>query len=160
MKVRHSVFSPDGDGRADRVDLHYRFSEPAYAVLYVDGKRMAQAHAAPVGDVAVVRDGRLAGRAPARARRPGSRRQIAGSTRAFPVRLRYVELFQRRYRARGGTLRVRVSTDVKTVRGGSAGSAGPVHRHVFTILCRATGPLHLTVTANGHRARATVVVRE
>ena len=39
VDIRHPVFSPDGDGRADRVDLRYRFSEPAYSILYLDGKK-------------------------------------------------------------------------------------------------------------------------
>lgn len=27
VRIRHAAFSPDGDGRADRVDLRYRFDE-------------------------------------------------------------------------------------------------------------------------------------
>ena len=36
VHLKHQVFSPDGDGRSDRVDIHYRFNEPAYAILYVN----------------------------------------------------------------------------------------------------------------------------
>ena len=39
VEVRPRVISPDGDRRSDRASISYRFSEPAYAVLYVDGKR-------------------------------------------------------------------------------------------------------------------------
>ncbi len=39
VEVRPTVISPDGDGRRDRVKVRYSFSEPAYAMLYVDGKR-------------------------------------------------------------------------------------------------------------------------
>src|SRR4029450_13709726 len=39
----------------------------------------------------------------------------AGSTREFTVRLRYIDLFKHKFTPRGRILRVRVSTDVKTV---------------------------------------------
>ena len=50
IKVKRAVFSPDGDGRADRTSLLYRFSEPAYAVLYVDGNALPHGYRKrPVG---------------------------------------------------------------------------------------------------------------
>ena len=36
--VRPRVFSPDGDGRSDVVRIHFRMSEAARALLFVDGK--------------------------------------------------------------------------------------------------------------------------
>ena len=76
IKVKRAVFSPDGDGRADRTSLLYRFSEPAYAVLYVDGNALPHGYRKrPVGSYQWYGKGVAARNAPPRARRPGSRRQ-------------------------------------------------------------------------------------
>jgi hypothetical protein len=160
VKPRHPVFSPDGDGRADRVDLRYRFSEPAYAILYLDGKLLTRSHGRkPVNTIQWY----------GRGYRPGEYRlalaaqDLAGNltfTREFTVRIRYVELPKRRYVVRGGSLRVRVSTDVRTLQWRLAGRGGTVRKHVFRIpVPTRAGSYRLTVRANGHRARATVVVR-
>jgi hypothetical protein len=34
------TISPNGDGRNDRIQIDYRISEPAHAILYVDGRRV------------------------------------------------------------------------------------------------------------------------
>jgi FlgD Ig-like domain len=162
VEIRHRVFSPDGDDRADRVDVRYRLDEQAYAILYVDGKRVG-------------RSGRKKASGTyawyGRGKRPGDYRLAlaaqdlagnkAGSTRAFTVRLRYVDLFRRKFTPRGPILRVRVSTDAKTVgwRLGSARGNGKPPQLRIPVPAR-PGPYTLTVTANGHRARATVVVRQ
>ncbi len=161
VKVRHRAFSPDGDGRADRVDLRYRFSEPAYAILYLDGKRL----------------GRSYGRKPTntiqwygRGARPGEHRLAlaaqdpagnqAPSTREFTVRLRYIELSKPRYLVRGPSVRERVSTDAKSVQWRLAGRRGTARKRVFRVpLPSRPGRHRLTVSANGRSARATVVVR-
>ena len=161
IAIKHRVFSPDGDHRADQVNVRYTFSEPAYAILFVDGKRVARSYRKkPVGTIQWY----------ARGKRPGDYRlalaaqdlagNTAGSTRAFTVRLRYIDLFKHTFKPRGRILRIRVSTDAKTVGwrlGRTRGNAKPP-------LIRLPAPSKpgrytLTVTANGHRARATVVVR-
>ena len=76
VDLQHQVFSPDGDGRADRVDVHYGFGEPAWGILYVNGKRVGRTYRKkPTGRLSVVRQGQEAGRVPSRARRPGPRGQ-------------------------------------------------------------------------------------
>ena len=159
---RHQVFSPDGDGRADRVDLRYRFSEPAYAILYLDGQRLpGRGHSKqPAG----TRQWYGQGFSPGEYRLALAAQDLAGnlspSTREFAVRLRYVELPKSRYVVHGRTLRVRVSTDVKKLQWRLAGQGGTVRKHVFKIpVPSRPGTYRLTVTANGHSARATVVVR-
>ena len=161
IAIKHRVFSPDGDHRADQVNVRYTFSEPAYAILFVDGKKVARSYRKkPVGTIQWY----------ARGKRPGDYRlalaaqdlagNTAGSTRAFTVRLRYIDLFKHTFKPRGRILRIRVSTDAKTVGwrlGRTRGNAKPP-------LIRLPAPSKpgrytLTVTANGHRARATVVVR-
>jgi FlgD Ig-like domain len=162
VTIRHRLFSPDGDRGADQVNVHYTFSEPAYAILYVDGKRVARSYRKkPVGAIQWY----------GRGKRPGDYRlalaaqdlagNTAGSTREFTVRLRYIDLFKHKFTPRGRILRVRVSTDVKTV----AWRLGPTRGNGKPPLLRLPVPSRpgryaLTVRANGHRARATVLVRK
>ena len=162
VHITHPSFSPDGDGRADRVDVSYRFSEPAYAILYVDGKRLpGRSHTQRPSDTiqwygrgASTGEHRLALVAQDLAG------NVAASTREYTVRIRFVELPKSRYLVRGHTLRVRVSTDVKTVQWHLGGVGGTVHKHVFVIPVPGNpGRYLLTVRANDHVARATVVVR-
>ena len=160
VKIRHRIFSPDGDGRADRVDVRYRFDEQAYAILFVDGKRVG-------------RSGRKKATGTyswyGRGKRPGDYRLAlaaqdlagnkAGSTRAFTVRLRFVDVVKHRFTPHGRILRVRVSTDAKTVGwrlGRTRGNGKPPLLRLP--VPSKPGRYTLTVTANGHRARATVVV--
>jgi hypothetical protein len=161
VKPRHAVFSPDGDGRADRVDLRYRFSEPAYAILYLDGKLLTRSHGhRPVGTIQWYGRGFPPGehRLALAAQDPAG--NVAGSTREFTVRIRFVELPKSRYVVRGRSLRVRVSTDAKTLQWRLAGRGGTVRKHIFRIpVPTRPGRYRLTVRANGHSARATVVVR-
>ncbi len=161
VDIRHPVFSPDGDGHADRVDLRYRFGEPAYSILYVDGKRQGRSHGHRPIDT---RQWYGRGFPPGEYRLALAAQDLAGnvapSTREFTVRLRFIELSQRRYVVRGRTLRVRVSTDVKNVQWRLAGRGGTVHKHVFRIpVPNRPGRYLLTVSENGKRARATVIVR-
>ena len=170
VKVRPVVFSPDGDGRVDHVDVRYRLSEPAYAILYVDGRPTGgrSNRRRPTGKI------QWYGRRGAVRLPPGEHRlalaaqdpagNVAPSTREYTVTIRYVKLSQRRYVARGRRLHVRVSTDATTVRwrlGGRSGKVSgrrAVHSLRLPVPVRA-GMYRLAVTANGHRARATVVVR-
>jgi hypothetical protein len=170
VKVKRPVFSPDGDGRADRTSFLYRFSEPAYAVLYVDGHALPHGYRKlPVGSYQWYGKGV----------RPGTHRlalaaqDLAGnlgpSTRELPVRIRYVDLRQRRYRAFGGQrLRIRVSTDATTLHWVLAGPGGRTSGRVraegavraFALrVPRTAGRYRLTVTEDGRSARALVLVR-
>jgi len=165
VEVRHRVFSPDGDGRADRVDIRYRFSEPAYAVLYVDGRRNGRTYGRqPKGTI------QWYGLRNGRGLSPGSHRlalaaedpagNMAASTREFTVQIRYVQLSRSVYVAHRGRVRVRLSTDAAVVRWRLDGRAGTVRKHVFLLrVPRRPGRYRLRVTANGHVARATVLVR-
>jgi hypothetical protein len=161
LSVRPRVFSPDGDGRSDRVDIHYRFDEPAYAILYVNGRRNGRTYRKkPVGIYPWL----------GKSRRPGvyqlalAAQDLAGntapSTRAFPVVLRFVMLSKPRYATDGPVVRVRVSSDAKKVSWSLAGRSGTAKPGRLTLpVPSKKGRYALTVSANGHRARATVVVR-
>jgi FlgD Ig-like domain len=161
VKIRHGVFSPDGDGRADRVDVRYRFAEPAWAILYVDGKRIGRSgRRKPIGVYPWYARGRKPGEyrlALAAQDRAGN---IAPSTREFKVRLRYVELFKTRFTPRGATIRVRASSDAKRLTWRLGGRSGTGKTPLLRIpVPSQPGRYTLTVSANGHRARATVIVR-
>jgi hypothetical protein len=159
VALKNQVFSPDGDGQADHFDFIYRFGEQAWGILYVDGKRVGKTFRKKAN-----------GRYPwyGKGKKPGEYRlalgavDIAGnqtSTREFLVRLRYVELFKKRFTPKGSILRVRVSSDAKTLGwrlGGRSGTGKPPLLRIP--VPPEPGRYTLTVTANGHRARGTVVV--
>lgn len=118
VEVRPRVISPDGDRRSDRASISYRFSEPAYAVLYVDGKRRpgSSFRKRPAGVLQWY--GRRLG--PGMHRLALAAQDPAGnqspSTREFEVQVRYVELGRRRYVVRpGARFNVRVSTDATSL---------------------------------------------
>jgi hypothetical protein len=174
IRVEPVVFSPDGDGRSDLVNVFYRFSEGAFPVLYVDGKRSGPGfRKRPTG---VMQWYALRGR---RGLPPGEHRlalaaqdpvgNLSPSTREFTVRIRYVELRRQRYRTRPGSrLRVRVSTDALSVRYRLAGRGRVVEGRVrrrravraFMLrVPRRPGRYLLTVRANGRFDRAVLLVR-
>jgi hypothetical protein len=170
VKVKHPVFSPDGDGRVDHASLLYRFSEPAYPVLYVDGHALQHGHnTRPVAAYQWYGKGV----------RPGTHRlalaaqdlagNLGSSTRELSLRIRYVELRQRRYRVLGGhRLRIRVSTDAIMLRWVLAGQGRRISGRVraegavraFALrVPRTAGRYRLTVTEDGRSTRALVLVR-
>jgi FlgD Ig-like domain len=176
ITVRPRVFSPDGDRRVDQVNLLYRFSEAAYPVLYVDGRRLGAVgfRKRPVG----VRQ--WYGLSPAGPGLPAGEYRLAlaakddvgnlsPSTREFTVHIRYVELRQPRYVVKAGSrVRLRVSTDAQSVRYRLAGQGrvfeGRIRarRGVRAIVLRAPnapGRYLLTVRASGHVDRAAFIVR-
>jgi hypothetical protein len=175
ITVRPRVFSPDGDGRGDQVNLLYRFSEGAYPVLYVDGRRLGPGfRKRPVGVM------QWYGLGPdKRGLPPGDYRlalaakdevgNLSPSTREFTFRVRYIELRQPRYVVKAGSrVRLRVSTDAQSVRYRLAGRGrvfeGRVRarRGVRAVVLRVPGQpgrYLLTVRANGHVDRAVFIIR-
>jgi hypothetical protein len=157
-------FSPDGDFRRETVRIQYQTSERARAVLYVDGDRRTMVRRR-------VRAGKLdwGGRA-ARGLRHGPHllrlRSIvfAGNlgpeSRAVTVFVRYIDLRPGIVRVRTGRrFGFRVLTDAKSY----SVHLGPLHavRSGPLLILRAPEPGRYTlrVAANGHVARARVVVR-
>lgn len=167
VEVRPRVISPDGDRRSDRASVSYRFSEPAYAVLYVDGKRRAGSsfRKRPAGVLQWYGRGLRPGmhRLALAAQDPAGNQ--SPSTREFEVQVRYVELGRRRYVVRpGARFNVRVSTDSVTL----GYTLGPLARNVladrpirrFPVTApRRPGRYVLNVRVGKRRAQALVVVR-
>ena len=121
LTVTPRVFSPDGDGRGDRVLYRYRASEGSRARVYVEGKPRVRGWFWPAGAARV--PWRAAGKD--RRWRPGAyrtwitARDRAGNeserSRTVVVRIRYVELRERRIELVRRTLTFTVEADAKTV---------------------------------------------
>jgi hypothetical protein len=117
------TFSPDGDGRADRVLVRYGTNEVARPLLFVNGNRVTKgklrlpSRVRPVpwaGDV----DGRdmAPGRYVLRLRLQDTAGNRSAYSRPLPVTLRYLEIADRTLSARPGKrFRVPLDTDYRTV---------------------------------------------
>lgn len=164
VRVVPQIFSPDGDSRNDLLRIRYRTSEAARAILYVDGERRTIKRQ-------YLRAGKLfwGGRA-ARALKPGRHRvrlrafdlatNLGPPSRAVTVVVRYVELRPHALRVKTGKrFGFRVLTDAKRY----SVHLGRLHalRSGPLLILRAPaapGRYVLRVVANGHQARAVVVV--
>jgi hypothetical protein len=167
VRPKARVFSPDGDRRRDLLRVRYRLSEPGRAELYVDGKRRVRT-LFPRTEDRIDWSGKVNGRPLA----PGTYAvQLAAFdpagnrtdlTARIDVTVRYVALGRKRIVALAGQrFALRVSSDARRVRwklGARSGVAAP-----GTLRLRAPlqpGRFTLTLSANGHTARAAVFVRE
>ncbi|HEY5873067.1 MAG TPA: FlgD immunoglobulin-like domain containing protein [Gaiellaceae bacterium] len=165
VRVFPRVFSPDSDGRRDRVTASYRIDERARAVMLVDGRQRVQSKFRRV-------EGNLVwfGRVDGRVVRPGlyevRLRAVdrAGNrslrTRAVPVRVRFVELSRERIEvAAAKRFSVRVLTDATSYRWLFDARRGGGSREVLVLRApEEPGTYTLYVTAAGRAARADVVV--
>ena len=165
VRVFPRVFSPDGDGSADRVTATYSIDERAHATMLVDGRQRVRSKFRQL-------DGKLVwfGRINGRTVRPGVYeirvRAIdrAGNrsprTRAVPVRVRFVELSRERIEVVAGKkFSVRVRTDADTYRWLFAGRRGAGKRQVLVLRAPdEVGSFTLYVTVGSHAAKATVEV--
>ncbi len=159
------VFSPDGDGRRDRVTAWYELDGLARAMMLVDGKRRVLSRFRP-------REGRLVwfGRVGERSVRPGTYgirlRAVdragnrSSSTREVPVRVRYVELARDRIEVVAGKrFSVRVFTDARLYRWLFAGERGAGRRQVLVLRAPETpGTYTLYVSVGGRADKAEVAV--
>lgn len=163
VSVAPRVFSPDGDHRRDTVAVRYRVSEQARVRVLVDGHVAVRGRPARL-QATLYWPGTLRGVA----LRAGVYRvslvaeDLAGNlsrpSRALRVRIRYVALDVNTIRVKlGSSFAVLVRTDARTVHWRFLGHAGSSPRRV---VLRATklGRHALYVDANGHSARAVVVV--
>jgi hypothetical protein len=165
VSVAPRVFSPDGDRRSDRIDVHYTVDERARAMLFVDGvRRVVGASLKPVGDL------RWYGKVDGQSLPAGRYRlrvqavDLAGNTSAMVdagvVRIRYIALVPSRLRATaGGFVRVRVSTDARRVAWKLGTRTGIGTAPAFRIRApKAPRRYLLEVSSHGHHAGGIVVV--
>jgi hypothetical protein len=165
VRVSPRVFSPDSDGRRDRVTATYRTDERAGVAMLIDGRQRVQTKFRRI-------EGKLVwfGRIDGRTVRPGTYEirlravDRAGNrsmrTRAVPVRVRYVELARERIEvAAGKRFSVRVLTDARSYRWLFAGRRGVGRRQVLVLRApEEAGSYTLYVTVGGRAARAGVDV--
>jgi hypothetical protein len=167
QRIEPRVFSPDGDGRRDRITAHYVIDEPARAMMLVDGmRRVLSKFPSTEGQLAWF--GRMNGR-PARPGlyevrlrafdRAGNR---ASSRRRVNVRVRYVALTRDRIEVVAGRrFSVRVSTDALSYRWLFAGERGIGRRSVLLLTAPETpGAYRVYVTVGRRADSAEVIVTE
>ena len=166
LGVRPRVFSPDGDGRADGIAVRYGVSEPARALLLVDGFQRVR------GKLRNRLAGQLQwyGRAEGRTFRPRTygltllaedkAGNVSPPAPAGHVRIRYIELPRRvvRVRARRRFV-VPVETDARSYVWRFAGRHGSARGRRLVLRAPRAGRYVLVVEERGHQARAVVVVR-
>jgi FlgD Ig-like domain len=165
--ARPLVISPDGDRRRDSVGVRYELDERARALLYVDGIKRVETRFPRERD-SLRWYGRVDGEpvdqgAYTLALRPRDPAGNVGNAVRFPTLVvRYVALGRDRIDAvAGARFPIRVSSDARRVRwalGRRGGVAAPGTLRIRAPLQK--GRYTLTVTANGHAARAAVFVRE
>jgi hypothetical protein len=162
---QHAVISPDRDGRKDRFRVEYKLNERAHGILYVDGRRV-QFTRGQKEEGELEWNGRFDGRSV----RPrnyllsiAAQDTAENVSKPIPfavVQVRYVALGRDRVLAKPGThFAIRVSTDAPTVRWRLGGGTGTAPRGTLKLRApRRPGVYTLYVTANGHSAKASVVV--
>jgi hypothetical protein len=158
------VFSPDGDAVHDFPRIKYRTSERARAVLYVNGveralvKRYLRAGKYDWRGRAVRR--LKPGRYVIRLRALDLATNLGPPSRALTVVVRYIELHPRVLRVKTGKLfSVRVATDAKRYNVHLGGLHTRRGGGFLYLRAPKPGRYTLRVAANGHIARALVVVR-
>jgi hypothetical protein len=165
VRVYPRVFSPDRDGRNDRITAEYEIDEPARAMMLVDGRRRVLSRFRAT-EGRVVWFGMVGGKPV----RPGTYEirlrafDRAGNrsarTRAVLVRVRYVELLLDRVEAVAGRrFSIGVSTDAVSYRWLFDGRRGKYRRKVLTLRAPETPGTYVLYVVRGRWAdRAEVVV--
>lgn len=163
--VRPAGFSPDRDGRNDKVSALYEFDEAAHALLFVRGHREVRSRFQPLQgklDWFGVVDGRTMRAGPVQLALAAEDRagNVSARTPAKVVRIRYVTLGRRSIRVPAGLrFGIRVRSDARRVSWRFAGGRGRAEPGLLLLRApQAPGGYTLFVDANGHGARARVVV--
>jgi hypothetical protein len=160
------AFSPDGDHQSDTVTIHYKLSEDAHVLVYVDGHRIIRSRSHRQKDKVA-----WGGRVDGRLLPPGTyvltigAVDLAGNTaekmQHVAVDLRYITLLPKETSVKRGTVfHVGVSTDAKRYRWSIGSRKGIATASRLKLRApSARGTYRLTVTEDGHSDRATVTVR-
>jgi hypothetical protein len=167
LHVRHRIYthiSPDGDGRRDQFHVTFRLSEPGHGILYV-GKRQVWFTRGLHTSGTLTWNGKLNGKAVAAGNYTlyASGQDEAGNrTKPYPiavVTVRYVELGRTRIVAKPRSrFAVSVHTDARSYSWLFAGGHGNGRGTLRLRAPKKHGVYRLYVTANGHAAKALVVV--
>jgi hypothetical protein len=166
LTVKPDRFSPDGDGRRDKVAVRYAVSEKSSVSLLVDGKPAVKGRGRRV-------EGKLEwhGGADGRGSPPGryelglvaTDRAGNSSPPAGPlaVTIRYVELSRKSIRVKAGarfSVRVRTDAPFYSWRLGRRAGGRSTAVHLVVRAPKRPGHYALVVEESGRKARANVVV--
>jgi hypothetical protein len=157
-----AVVSPDGDARHDYLTVFFKATEPVRAVLYANGRQVVKLRSFKAHSLQW-------GRRNGMPTKPGVYRlrlraideagNLGPPSRAFTVRIRYIELGRHVIRAKtGATFAVRVSTDARAYYWRIGPRHGQVRSRRLVLAAGAPGRYELVVSERGHKARALVVV--
>jgi hypothetical protein len=166
VRAQPRRFSPDGDGRSDKIRVVYAFDEAAHALVFANGERVVRSYRQP-------REGKVdwPGRKNGRGVPAGSYRltlageDLAGNvsrrTRPVHVVVRYVHLARERVRTRAGMrFGIRVEADARRIRWRFGGRTGTARPGLLVLRApRRPGRYTLFVTVRSRADRASVVVR-
>lgn len=160
-----STFSPDGDGRGDRVTVRLRVNEPARVLLFANGKRRVETRFARLQSVlqwyGIVNGKSLRPGTYALSLRAVDQAGIVGDAVALgAVRIRYVSLPEKAVRTVAkARFRVHVEADARTVAWRFAGGSGVSEPGLLALRApREPGEYTLYVSVGGHAAKASVTV--
>lgn len=165
VRISPRAFSPDGDGRRDRVTARYRLDEPARAMMLVDGRRRVMSRFLRQSGT-LVWFGRIGGSSvppgvyELRLRAVDRAGNRSRRTEAVQVRVRYVELTRERIEvAAGARFRARVLTDAESYRWRFAGRTGVGRRATLRLRApQEPGTYTFYAVVGDHADRAEVLV--
>jgi FlgD Ig-like domain len=160
VSVRPRAFSPDGDGRSDLVRIRVRTTEPARALLFVNGRLRVRLRR--YGNVGVLRwfgAGYPPGRYRLVVRAVDRFGNLSAPSRAGVVRVRFVSVRPHVLHAKAGAkVRFRIRTDARRVHW-RLGNAGGFSRPGLLVLrAPPAGRYVLRVTANAYTATSVLIV--
>ena len=164
VSVTPATISPDGDHRNDRMAIRYEVDEHAKLRVLVNGRLAVKGRCcAPSGTLywPGTVDGRVL---PAGTYRVTLVAQdLAGNlsapTKPVPVAIRFIAVRKKVQHAKQGTrFGVYVESDARSVRWKFLGRAGTTKPGLLVLKATKAGRHPVTLTANGHSARAVVVV--
>jgi hypothetical protein len=154
------VFSPGLGFRHHVVRVRYRASEPAKALLYVNGRQTLAGKFVERGALLWFGTGLPAGRYRLTLRAVDLAGNLSSPVSLGVVRIRYIEVRPHVLHARAGTrIGFQVVTDAKHVDWRFAGRRGTSGPGLLVVRARRAGRFRLVVSASGHTATALVIVR-
>ena len=158
--VSRRVISPDRDGRGDAITIRYVVSDPAQALLLVNGKREVRTRRRTQGTIRW---------APDRLRAGLERLQLVavdaagnrGAGKPFFVQVRYLDVTPSRLRVRPrGLITVRISTDYPRYAWSIGRRRGTGRAHILRLRAPAQPRRYLLrIDAGGRRQTTNVLVR-
>ena len=160
LSVKPRVFSPDGDHRSDLVRVGVRASQPARMLLFVNGHfRLRLKRYAGVGSLRWFGKGFRGGRYRLVVRAVDRAGNFSRPVSAGIVRIRFISVGPHvLHAAPGARVGFRIRSDARRFRWRLGNAGGKSRPGLLVLRVPAEGRYVLRVTANGHSARALVIV--